>query len=37
MMALIVAALALAACQHTQSAGSRPPGAYGGIEGGASF
>jgi hypothetical protein len=41
MMAMVMATIALAACQHTESAGSRSPsqsrGAYGGVEGGPSF
>ena len=37
-MALIVAAVVLAACQqHPESAGSRATGPYGGVEGGVGF
>ena len=40
-IAMVLAAITLAACQHTESAGSRASGksqgAYGGIEGGAGF
>jgi hypothetical protein len=40
-MAMVAAAIGLAACQHTESAGSNAPGQsrgpYGGIEGGAGF
>jgi hypothetical protein len=38
MIALVVAAVALAACQqHAESAGSRASGPYGGVEGGHGF
>ena len=36
MLVTIVAAIALVACQHTESAGSRAAGPYGGVEGGPS-